>query len=232
MTLGDALAILRARWRSVAVVTVLATLIAAAAAFLIPPTYAGTTGIFVATREVDNPEQAYAAGRFAQERVSSYRDLITSEALATRTAARLQLKESPRELARRVRATVNPDSVLIKVSVTHSSPATAVDLANAVTEDFVHMVDELEAPVAGRPPVTQVIVVKNAKAAVWVGPDRQKIVGFGLLGGLLLGGVLALALSRREPKESTPVATPTDDSNTDVEHGTTVPSSSSATVMR
>ena len=200
MTLHDAISILRTRWMTVAVVTVVATLIAVAVAFFSQPQYSASTNIFVATPEVHNPEQAYAASRFAQDRATSYRDVIASESLTTRTIARLQLKESPRALARRVKATVNPESVLLKLSVTDSSPSDAVNLANALSDDFVRMVKDLEAPVDGGTPVARAVVIKSATAAVWVSPDRRKIIGFGVLAGVLLGGVAALVRGSRKPR--------------------------------
>jgi len=198
VTLHDALSILRVRWMTVAIVTLVATLIAVAVAFLTAAQYSASTNIFLATSEVHNPEQAYAATRFAQDRTISYRDVIASESLATRTIARLQLKESPRDLARKVKATSNPDSVVLKLSVTNTSPAAAVNLANALSDDFVRMVKDLETPVDGSAPVARAVVVKSATAAVWVSPDRPKIIGFGVLAGLLLGGVAALLWGYRK----------------------------------
>ncbi len=182
-----------------AIVTVVATATAVGFAFFSQPQYSASTNIFVATPEVNNPEQAYAASRFAQDRATSYRDIIASESLVTRTIARLQLKESPRDLARKVKATVNPQSVVLKLSVTDSSPSDAVNLANALSDDFVRMVKDLETPIDGSTPVARAVVIKSATAAVWVSPDRRKIIGFGVLAGLLLGGVAALVRGPRKP---------------------------------
>ena len=125
--------------------------------------------------------------------------MIASESLATRTIARLQLEESPRDLARKVKATSNPDSVVLKLSVTDTSPSGAVNLANALSDDFVRMVKDLETPVDGSTPVARAVVIKSATTAVWVSPDRPKIIGFGVLAGLLLGGVSALLWGSRKP---------------------------------
>ena len=200
VTLRDALLILRSRWMTVAIVTLVATLIAAAVAFFSPPQYSASTNIFVATPEVHNPEQAYAASRFAQDRAISYRDVIGSESLAARTVTRLRLTESPRDLARKVKVTLNPDSVVLKLSVTDSSASGAANLANALSDDFVRMVKDLETPIDGGTPVARAVVINSATTAVWVPPDRRNIIGFGVLAGLVLGGVSALLRGARKPR--------------------------------
>ena len=214
VTLRDALSILRVRWITVALLTLAATLIAVAVAFLTPPQYSASTMIFIATPQIDDPESAYAASRFSQDRAASYRDLMASESLATRTVSRLQLKESPRDLARRVHATSNPDSVVLKLSVNDPSPKDAVNLANALSDDFVRMVKDLETPTGEETPFARAVVVKSASDATWISPDRRKIIGFGVLAGLLLGGVSALL---RGPRK---LGTAVDDSNSNaVESG-------------
>ncbi len=193
---------------TVAIVTLVATLTAVAVAFMSQPQYSASTSIFVATPEVHNPEQAYAASRFAQDRATSYRDVIGSEALAARTVARLRLEESPRDLARKVKVTANPDSVVLKLSVTDSSAKDATTLANALSDDFIRMVKDLETPIDGGTPVARAVVIKSATAAVWVSPDRRKIIGFGALAGLVLGGVAALLRGPRKPAAKVDAADP------------------------
>ena len=185
---------------TVAIVTLVVTLIAAAVAFFSQPEYAASTNIFVATPDVHNPEEAYAASRFAQDRANSYRDVIGSESLAARTVTRLRLTESPRDLARKIKATVNPNSVVLKLSVTDSSASGAANLANALSDDFVRMVKDLETPIDGGTPVARAVVINSATMGVWVAPDRRNIIGFGVLVGLLLGGVSALLRGARKPR--------------------------------
>ena len=199
MTLQSALKIIRARWISVAVITALATIAAVAYAWLTPPQYTASTDIFIATPDVKNAEDAYAASRFSQGRAVSYADLIESEALATRTAARLHLSDSPRELASKVRASANPDSVVLTLAVSDTSAEGAEKLANALADDFVRMVAELETPADGGSPAARAVVIQRAQGAHWVSPDRPRVVAFGLLSGFLLGS--AAVLMWRRPTE-------------------------------
>ena len=136
----------------------------------------------------------------------AYTDLIGSEALATRTAARLHLTVSPRELASKVHVSANPESVLLTLSVTDTSVVDAEKVANAMADDFVRLVADLETPEGGGPPAARAVVVQRALGAHWVSPNRPRVVAFGLVSGLLLGSVAALLL--RRPDESEAHASP------------------------
>ena len=89
---------------------------------------------------------------------------------------------------------------MLKLSVTDSSASGAANLANALSDDFVRMVKDLETPIDGGTPVARAVVINSATAGVWVAPDRRKIIGFGVLAGLLLGGVAALLRGARKPR--------------------------------
>ncbi len=111
--------------------------------------------------------------------------------------------------------TANPDSVVLKLSVTDSSAADATNLANALSDDFVRMVKDLETPIDGGMPVARAVVIKSAASAVWVSPDRRKTIGFGVLAGLVLGGVAALLQGLRKPVAKIDVADPQVESHPD-----------------
>ena len=147
---------------------------------------------FVATPEVHNPEQAYAASRFAQDRATSYRDVIGSEALAARTVARLRLEESPRDLARKVKVTANPDSVVLKLSVTDSSRR-GRDQPGQCTLRRFRSHGERSGDSDRRWHARRTSRGHQERNGGRLGlPDRRKIIGFGVLAGLVLGGVAAL----------------------------------------
>jgi hypothetical protein len=78
-------------------------------------------------RHSGHPEctRAYAAAEFAKNRTVAYTDLIMSDSPATRTVRRLNLDIAPRDLAKKIHASAKPDSVVITLSVTDSSPSRA-----------------------------------------------------------------------------------------------------------
>jgi capsular polysaccharide biosynthesis protein len=205
VTLRDAVYILRVRWITVVVVIVAMTIIAGAWALLTPPTYMASTRILIATPSATDGQDAYAAAELAQVRIASYNNLIMSESLATRTVKRLNLHIAPRDLAKNVDASAKTGSALITLSVTDSSATNAVSLANALSEDFVGMVKDLETtPADLGPPVVRAVIVASAVDQQLVSPGRPTIILFGVIIGLLLGPVVAILLGRpkmRDPDE-------------------------------
>jgi polysaccharide biosynthesis transport protein len=200
VTLRDAVYILRVRWITVVVVVVAVTFIAVAWALLTRPIYMASTRILIATPSATDGQDAYAAAELAQVRIASYDNLIMSESLATRTVKRLSLHIAPRDLANKVDASAKTGSALITLSVTDPSPTNAVSLANALSEDFVGMVKELETtPADLGPPVVRAVIVAPAVDQQLVSPGRSTIILFGVIIGLLLGPVVAILLGR--PKE-------------------------------
>lgn len=205
MTLQDALYVLRSRWKTLVVVTVAATVLAIAWAALATPKYMGSTRIFLATSGAPDGQDAYALGRLAQGRAVAYKDLIMTESLATRTVRRLKLNDAPRDLVKKIGASANADSVVITLSVIDSSGSNAVSLANALSEDFVSMVRDLETPAAGTPaagtpPILRAVVVQPAVDPMFVSPNRPKIILFGVFAGLLLGTSVVLLRGRAEKR--------------------------------
>jgi capsular polysaccharide biosynthesis protein len=181
-------------------VIVAATIIALAYALLVKPAYMASTHILIATPSATDGQDAYAAAQLALVRITSYNELIMSESLAARTVKRLNLQVAPRELAKKVDASAKSGSLVITLSVTDSSATNAVSLANALSDDFVSMVQDLEkTPGDIGPPVVRAVVVVPAVHQQLVSPGKTKIILFGVFIGLLLGPVVALLLGR--PKE-------------------------------
>lgn len=105
MDLRDYLRIARRRWMTIVIVTLLALGAAALLILRTTPQYASTARLFISTPE-SNTDQAYSGGLFSQARVTSYADLLTGEEISRRVVDRLNLDESPRDLAKQDRKSV------------------------------------------------------------------------------------------------------------------------------
>ena len=109
------------------------------------PQYASTARLFISTPE-SSTDQAYSGGLFSQARVTSYADLLTGEEISRRVVDRLNLDESPRDLAQQINAEAKPETVVLSITVTDSGPERAQLLTQTVSEEFVRYVKELETP--------------------------------------------------------------------------------------
>ncbi len=192
MTTGYVVSTIRRHWLLVLATTILGGFVASVWAFTATPQYAASTKVFIAAQPPVTPDAAYTGSQFASGRMASYVDLVTGQALAARTVERLHLQTAPADLTRRVSATVNPGSVIIEISVTDSSAVAARDLANALSDDFAQMVQDLETSTTGDDVAAHAQVIQRAADARWISPDRRLIVPLGMAVGVVVGIAFAL----------------------------------------
>lgn len=156
---------------------------------LTTPMYEASTRLFVSTTTGgSSATDSYQGNRLSQERVISYAELLEGETLLQRTIDKLGLAMSAAALQGNVTAKAKPDTVLIDVDVRDTSPVQARDIANALSDEFVVMVRQLETPEDGTKPDARVVVEQRASLPakpVSPNPSRNLLVGAAL--GVLLG---------------------------------------------
>jgi capsular exopolysaccharide synthesis family protein len=193
MDLRTYLTALRKSWLWIVIVTLLGAGAGTAAYLLTPRTYASTVDFYVSTPQSAG-SSAQSGGQFAESRVSSYILLLSSEQLAKRVVASSGVRMSPLELASRVSATTELNTVVVTATVTDGSPQRSLQIAQGVATEFPELVDDLDN--AGR---TNPIVVMNVVSGPTllpghISPDWKRYIGLGIGAGLLLG--LAIAVLR------------------------------------
>ncbi|MCJ0902138.1 polysaccharide biosynthesis tyrosine autokinase [Rhodococcus sp. ARC_M6] len=201
MEVQDYLKILQARWKIIAVVTVVAILGALGASLISTPIYQASTRLFVSTSLGGSVNEAYQGNLLSQQRVTSYTKLLTGQTLAQRTIDKLGPAAlggiSSKALSGKVTATSAPDTVLIDVGVQDPSPERARDIANALSDEFVVMAKELETPENGGNPPARVVVEQQAQTPTTpVSPNTKRNIALGAAVGLLLGIALAVLRDR------------------------------------
>lgn len=197
MDVQDYLKILRARWVIVAVTLIVAILGALGASLLATPMYESSARMFVSTSGGTSVSETYQGNLFSQQRVASYSELVTSEALADRVLEVLPLDLTASQLASKVKASSKADTVLFDITVSDSSPAIARDIANAMATELTTQVQELETPADGGTPSAGVKIFQEADASsAPVSPNTKRNLALGAAVGLLLGIALALVRDR------------------------------------
>ena len=146
MDLRDYLTIVRVRWVLITMCTLVMIAMAALFTWSATPQYASSAGLFVSTSGASDDAQANQGGQFSLQRVKSYAELLTGQRIATRVVDELKLDESPKDLAAQISATSKIDTVILTVTVTDPSPERAKMLVDAVSDEFVSYVAELETP--------------------------------------------------------------------------------------
>ena len=172
--------------------------------------YQSTTTLFVATQNGTSVSEAYQNNLFSQERVVSYAGLATSEQVAARAVDQLKAPISAADLRKKISAKPQEKTVLLSVSVRDPDAAKAQTYANAVGDQLVRMVSELETSRLGGSPAAAAVVVDEANYPTKpMGLSLYMRLGLGAAAGLLLGillavlvGILDKRLRGREPVES------------------------------
>lgn len=197
MNLKTVVGLLRSRWITIAVATLITVLAAIAYNLLQVPQYQATTRLFVSTSAGSSASDLYQSSRYSQDRVISYSYLLTGETIAQRTIDRLSLDMSASALKAKITAKAKLNTVLIDVAVLDESPVRARDIANALSDEFVVMARELETPAGGGEPQARVIVEQRASTPQTpVVPKKARNVALGLLLGAMIGTGLALLRDR------------------------------------
>ena len=114
--------------------------------------YQSTATLFVATQNGTTVTEAYQNNLFSTDRANSYATLATSEQVAARAVDQLKGSITPEELRAKISAVAAPKTVLFNVSVVDADPALAQTYANAVTDQLVGLVSELETSRRGGTP--------------------------------------------------------------------------------
>lgn len=125
---------------------------------------------------------------FSQARVQSYVTIAASPVVLQPAIDSLGLTESPDELAKRVKATSQVNTVLINIAVSDASPVQSAAIAQAVANSLVKAVDSLEKPKEGGLSPVGLSVIRPATApTVQSAPNTKLNLLVGLLAGLGLG---------------------------------------------
>jgi non-specific protein-tyrosine kinase len=183
------LRLLRRHWALILACALLAVAAAWLATVRATPRYETSITMFVsvADRSMDS-SSAYQASLLSQERVKSYANLLDSYRLTDRLARELGGGLTSEKLRNRISAEVVPDTVLLRATVTDSSPDRAKEIADALGTQFIRLVDELERPAASKPARVKVTVVDGARRpATPAGPALRVNLAIGLAIGLALG---------------------------------------------
>lgn len=193
MSFQELVKVLRTQWLTVAAAAIVALIGAFVLTMLATPIYQASTRLYVSASGGSSVAEMYQGNRLSQERVISYTELIMGETLAQRTIDKLGLQMSAEELRAHVKASAKPDTVLVDVDVTDASPVRARDIANALSDEFVLMVRELETPEGGTRPDARVVVEQRASLPTKPSsPNMTLNLVAGLALGILAGTGLAI----------------------------------------
>jgi succinoglycan biosynthesis transport protein ExoP len=181
----------------IAVVFGLATL---AASLLQKPVYAATTTLYL-TSGGTVASSAYDSVTSSTERVGSYAQLIYTQAVLVPAAESVGLDVSLEDARKRVSVDVNPQVVLMTITVEDTDPALAQKFADAIAESMRTAVSKLEVPGAASEPLVKIRQVTKATLNPSpVAPTTLLNVSVAVAVGLIVGCLVALLRESRNTK--------------------------------
>jgi capsular exopolysaccharide synthesis family protein len=186
----------RTYWWAVVLPVVLAVAIGAFVASRAEPDYRASVTFFVATSTQPAGQSAVQGDEFAQRRVNSYLGLLSTDRLADKVIDESGLDLAPSQIKQMMGADSDVDTLLVTATITHESQELVGRVAQAVSSEFVDLVDEVENRGSGRPAV-QLEVVSGPNVTK-VPPRRAVAVGVPAAIGLVAGLGLAWLLEVRD----------------------------------
>lgn len=177
----------RVHWRLIAALTLTGLLLGAGAAVAVKPTYTSETQLFVAIQSSGTVQELQQGNTFSQARVQSYVATVESPIVLQPAIDSLGLELTPDQLATKVRATTDLNTVLINIAVEDSSPVQAQAIAQAVGDSLIQAVELLEKPKSGGSSPVGLSIIKPATAPSMPSAPNTRLY-------LLLGTFIGLAL--------------------------------------
>ncbi|GAA2070695.1 polysaccharide biosynthesis tyrosine autokinase [Williamsia deligens] len=196
MAIGDYLRAFRRFWWLIVVVAVIGAAGGYVWSLVAPAKYASTAQLFVTTQSGTSVGDAYQNNLFSQERVKSYAGLATSRQVAARAVEQLKSSMSADDLRAKITAAPVLNTVLLDVTASDSDPVAAQTYANAVADQLVQLVSELETSRRGGTPAAGAILVDDADyPSSASGPSLVTRIGLGAVAGLALGVIAVIVLA-------------------------------------
>lgn len=201
LDLSDYLRTLRRNWILIVAATLVGLLVGGGAAALTPPTYTAETQLFVAIQSSGSVLELQQGNTFGQSRVQSYVKTVGSPLVLQPVISSLGLPVTAEDLALRVKASTDVNTVLINISVADQSPVQAAAIAQAVADSLVKVVDSLERPKTGGSSPVSLSVIKPATAPTAPSaPNSRLSLVLGLAIGLAIGLAGAVLRTRLDSR--------------------------------
>lgn len=176
--------------------TLLGVLAGGAISILTKPSYTAETQLFVAIQSSGSVQELQQGNTFSQARVQSYVKTVDSPAVLQPVIDTLGLPITSEALATRIRASSDPNTVLINISATDESATQSAAIAQATADSLVRTVDSLEKPKTGGTSPVSLSIIKPAKApSIPSAPNTKLNLLIGLLVGIALGLVAGIMRS-------------------------------------
>ena len=179
------------------VCTLIFALVGLGVSLLITPTYQADARMLVSVTSAApaGTSGSYQENTVAQQLALSLVPFASSEVVTERVVESLRLPTTASELSKRVTARVEPETVLINISVSDPSPTSSREITNALAFEYSDFVSRLQPESGLKPSVS--LVQPAVTPTDPVAPNVGRNVALSGLAGLAVGAVAAAFVTRR-----------------------------------
>lgn len=188
LNISEYLRIARHNWILVTACSLAGLLLGGLISVSTSATYTAETQLFVAIQSSGSVQELQQGNTFSQARVQSYVGTVATPVVLQPAIDALGLDMTSEELAEKVTASSDLNTVLIKISVVDHSAVQAAAIAEAVANSLVRAVDSLEKPKSGGTSPVSLSIITPAKAPLNPsGPNTRLNLVLGFFLGLAMG---------------------------------------------
>lgn len=175
---------------------VLAAVIGAGASFgyssLQTPLYESTSSLHFSIAQGDSATDLNQGSNYTRSQMLSYAQLVEGSLVLDPVIDELGLDTTPRLLSRSISVSIPQDTSTMRITVILPDPVRSADVATAVSERLIDVLDEAGSRTAdGSPSVTVAIYDAAVPPVFQSSPDKARAA---LLGGVI-GGLVGVALA-------------------------------------
>ena len=192
MSISDLARSLRRRWMLFLGCILVGLSVGAHTVLSAQPSYTAHSQLLVSSTGSSDVDTLLNNNNLAAERVPSYVALVNAPAVVTEVVRRLQLRESPESVSRRITASQPLETALIDVTVRSDTAQGAYDEATAVGQVFGTVVGGFESGRTGMSPVQVTMVRPPELPTVSDSPGMLRSLALGLFLGAGLGVVVVV----------------------------------------
>jgi capsular exopolysaccharide synthesis family protein len=183
----------RRRWKTIAAMLAIALCVSAVLSFTTTRQYESKAKIYISADSSSATGSDIGANFYLSAQVKSYAQLANHQELMQRVIEELHLKMTPGQLAGKVTAVVQPETLIIEDIVHDEDPELAQQIAQVHAEQMVIYLKDLETPEGDDHPQIKATITDPATYNDNpVAPKTTMNLAIAAVLGLLLGSALAL----------------------------------------
>ena len=200
MTLLDAVRIIRRFWMTIAFCVLAAVGLAAAYAAQQPRLYTAGAEMYVSVGGSSEISEASVGSTVAAAKAAAYAPLTKTGRVADLVIEKLGLPQSSGAVSGSISYTVEPGTPSIKLSVVSTSPQRAKNIANAVADATSEVASDIDSRGESDSVVEFVPVTSAELPTSPSSPDVERLLLYGLAGGILLAYAVVMLRLRLDTR--------------------------------